>query len=183
MHVAHASFSLLHCTHASTLLIPNQHINTHPEYRMKTNLYHRGLSEERLNGYYEGFEEKTEDIGEGDEVQTVRTEVRPDFCPQVLVGTFNALGTGLTILKGTRIIMWEPNSKPTDEEQALGRAHRVNQKNTLVVWKFACCGPGGVSSEDNAKTLNSSRAMFVETGELWRPDEDDAEAVEAVDIE
>ena len=117
-----------------------------------------------MNGHYKGFEEKTEDVGEDDSMRTVGTEVRPDFCPQVLVGTFNALGTGLNLLKGARMIIWKPNSKPMDEEQALGRAHRVHQKDTLVVWKFACCGPGGVSSKDNAKVFNSLRAMFVETG-------------------
>ena len=93
-----------------------------------------------------------------------------EYCPQVLVALISSVDTDLTLTKATRVVMFEPLSKFTDEEQAIS----VGQNKAVKVWKFSCAGKRGVGYERVVKKLNSARNMFVEDGSLWQAKDDEA---------
>lgn len=99
---------------------------------MAAELFHRDLPAERRKRLYAGFQEHTEDVVKNGEVESVKIQTSADFYPQVLVALISSVGVGLTLTKAMRIVMFEYLSKPTDEEQAIGRAYRVTQ-NVLTL--------------------------------------------------
>lgn len=145
---------------------------------MAAELYHQGLPAERRKRLYAGFQEHTVDVTRKGEIEVVKTETRAENCPQVLVALISSVGVGLTLTKATRVVLFEPSNKPTDEEQAICRAHRVTQTKPVKVWKFSCAGPNGVGSERTVKSLNSARNMFLEDGSLWNVNDAEAKQVD-----
>lgn len=56
--------------------------------------------------------------------------------PKVLVGQIQAAGTGLNIQAASVVILCEPQIKPSLEVQAIARAHRMGQVNTVQVHRL-----------------------------------------------
>ena len=56
--------------------------------------------------------------------------------PLVLVGQIQAAGTGLNIQAASVVILCEPQIKPSLEVQAIARAHRMGQVNTVQVHRL-----------------------------------------------
>lgn len=117
---------------------------------------------------YAGFQEHHKDVMKSKKMESVDKE--DEYCPQVLVALISSVDTDLTLTKATRVVMFEPLSKFTDEEQAIS----VGQNKAVKVWKFSCAGKRGVGYERVVKKLNSARNMFVEDGSLWQAKDDEA---------
>ncbi|MBO4893802.1 MAG: DEAD/DEAH box helicase [Clostridia bacterium] len=56
----------------------------------------------------------------------------------VLVSQIGAGGTGLNIQAASIIVMCEPQLKPSIENQAIARAYRMGQVNTVIVYRLLC---------------------------------------------
>ena len=59
---------------------------------------------------------------------------------QVLIGTIGAMGTGLTLTKGTVIIFLDEPWNKALYEQAVDRAHRIGQKNKITIYNLLTKG-------------------------------------------
>jgi superfamily II DNA or RNA helicase len=74
-------------------------------------------------------------------VSSARRQEMVDFFtnskdPKVLVGQIQAAGTGLNIQAASVVILCEPQIKPSLEVQAIARAHRMGQVNTVQVHRL-----------------------------------------------
>ena len=58
--------------------------------------------------------------------------------PAILVSQIQAGGTGLNIQAASVIIFCEPQLKPSLETQAIARAFRMGQVNTVMVHRLLC---------------------------------------------
>jgi superfamily II DNA or RNA helicase len=65
--------------------------------------------------------------------------------PKVLVGQIQAAGTGLNIQAASVVILCEPQIKPSLEVQAIARAHRMGQVNTVQVHRLVI--PDGIDEK------------------------------------
>lgn len=65
--------------------------------------------------------------------------------PKVLVGQIQAAGTGLNIQAASVVILCEPQIKPSLEVQAIARAHRMGQVNTVQVHRLII--PDGIDEK------------------------------------
>ncbi|MCA8970032.1 MAG: DEAD/DEAH box helicase, partial [Planctomycetes bacterium] len=54
----------------------------------------------------------------------------------VLLGQIDAAGTGLNLQAASAVCLLEPQWKPSTEEQAVARAHRMGQTRTVMVHRF-----------------------------------------------
>ncbi|MCR4673069.1 MAG: DEAD/DEAH box helicase [Lachnospiraceae bacterium] len=70
--------------------------------------------------------------------QTILDEFKDDENPRVLVSQIQAGGTGLNVQCASVIIFCEPQIKPSLETQAIARAYRMGQKNTVLVYRLLC---------------------------------------------
>ena len=70
--------------------------------------------------------------------QAILDEFKKDEKPRVLVSQIQAGGTGLNIQSASVIIFCEPQIKPSLETQAIARAYRMGQKNTVLVYRLLC---------------------------------------------
>ena len=57
---------------------------------------------------------------------------------RVFIISLKAGGTGLNLTAADRIILLDDWWNPAVEEQAMGRAHRIGQKNPVLVMRFVC---------------------------------------------
>ncbi len=62
---------------------------------------------------------------------------KPDG-PKIIVVSLKAGGTGVTLTAADTVIHYDPWWNPAVEDQATDRAHRIGQKKTVHVFKFAC---------------------------------------------
>ncbi len=63
--------------------------------------------------------------------------------PAVLVAQIQAGGVGLNLQAASVVILCEPQVKPTMEEQAIARAHRMGQLRSVQVHRLVECGQRG----------------------------------------
>jgi len=49
-------------------------------------------------------------------------------------------GVGLIITGADRVILLSPNWNPTVDEQAVGRAYRIGQRRSVIVYRLALAG-------------------------------------------
>ncbi len=54
----------------------------------------------------------------------------------ILLGQITAAGVGLNIQAASIVVLMEPQWKPSIEEQAIARAHRMGQMETVVVHRL-----------------------------------------------
>ena len=83
-------------------------------------------------------------------VSSARRQEMVDFFtnspePKVLVGQIQAAGTGLNIQAASVVILCEPQIKPSLEVQAIARAHRMGQVNTVQVHRLVI--PEGIDEK------------------------------------
>ena len=131
---------------------------------MRSHLYWQGLKSSKKNALYSGFEDHP--LQTEDEMANMTEEER-DNHPQILVGLISAMSEGLTLTRAKRIIMMEPISIPTAEEQCEGRCHRIGQHEETASWRLSCTGDKGVSSETHVKQMADFRMVFAEDGDVW----------------
>lgn len=62
----------------------------------------------------------------------------PDI--KVLLMTTQVGGVGLTLTSADRVIVFDPSWTPSDDQQAIDRAHRIGQKNHVVIYRLMTCG-------------------------------------------
>jgi SNF2 family DNA or RNA helicase len=76
----------------------------------------------------------------GDLTPRQRQELVDDFTaergPAVLVAQIEAGGVGLNIQAASVVVLTEPQRKPTTEEQAIARAHRLGQTRRVHVHRL-----------------------------------------------
>lgn len=71
-----------------------------------------------------------------DSRQTVADRVAESRVPRVLVSQISAGGVGMNIQAASVVILCEPQVKPSTEQQALKRAHRMGQLNSVQVHRL-----------------------------------------------
>eukprot|EP01059_Diplonema_ambulator_P027181 TRINITY_DN4495_c0_g1_i1.p1 TRINITY_DN4495_c0_g1~~TRINITY_DN4495_c0_g1_i1.p1 ORF type:complete len:1012 (+),score=335.95 TRINITY_DN4495_c0_g1_i1:264-3038(+) len=49
-------------------------------------------------------------------------------------------GVGLTLTGASRVVIFDPDWNPAKDSQAIGRAHRIGQKEQVVVYRLMTCG-------------------------------------------
>ncbi len=54
----------------------------------------------------------------------------------ILLGQIDAAGTGLNLQAASAVVLLEPQWKPSTEEQAIARAHRMGQTRSVIVHRF-----------------------------------------------
>jgi SNF2 family DNA or RNA helicase len=59
------------------------------------------------------------------------------FSPRVLLIQINAGGVGLNLQQFSRVFITSPNWNPSNEIQAIARAHRIGQKRPVTVYRFS----------------------------------------------
>lgn len=59
------------------------------------------------------------------------------FIPRVLLIQINAGGVGLNLQQFSRVFITSPNWNPSNEIQAIARAHRIGQKLPVTVYRFS----------------------------------------------
>lgn len=71
-----------------------------------------------------------------------RQEIIDDFTDnphkRVLVAQIQSGGTGLNIQAGSVVVICEPQLKPSIENQAIARAHRMGQSRSVLVYRLLC---------------------------------------------
>lgn len=86
------------------------------------------------------------------ERQKVIDEFTKSEVPKTLIGQVQALGTGLNIQAASVVILCEPQIKPSLEDQAIARAHRMGQVNKVYVYRLVSVIPDDVQSIDERIT-------------------------------
>jgi len=88
------------------------------------------------------FEDQCTDIINGSVSPAKRQEIIDTFSKSktqhVLVSQIQAGGTGLNIQAASVVVMCEPQIKPSIENQAIGRAHRMGQSRNVIVHRLCC---------------------------------------------
>jgi len=59
------------------------------------------------------------------------------FSPRVLLIQINAGGVGLNLQQFSKVFITSPNWNPSNEIQAIARAHRIGQKRPVTVYRFS----------------------------------------------
>ena len=59
------------------------------------------------------------------------------YSPRVLLIQINAGGVGLNLQQFSRVFITSPNWNPSNEIQAIARAHRIGQKLPVTVYRFS----------------------------------------------
>lgn len=76
----------------------------------------------------------------GDVRNDKRQEIIDEFTDakpgSVLISQIKAGGIGLNIQAANIIILWEPQWKPSTEEQAINRSYRMGQSRNVVVYRL-----------------------------------------------
>lgn len=82
--------------------------------------------------------------------------------PKTLIGQVQALGTGLNIQAASVVILCEPQIKPSLEDQAIARAHRMGQVNKVYVHRLISVSDEQIQSIDEhiANLLIEKRYEF-----------------------
>ncbi len=73
-----------------------------------------------------------------EERQRIIEEFESKPAGTVLLAQIQAGGTGLNIQSASVIILCEPQLKPSIENQAIARAHRMGQKRNVLVYRLLC---------------------------------------------
>ena len=90
-----------------------------------------------------------------------------ELAPTVLLVSLKAGGTGLSLTAATHVIHYDRWWNPAVEDQATDRAHRIGQKQTVLVHKLIC---EGTLEEKIDAVLDEKRELFdavVGSGERW----------------
>ena len=69
--------------------------------------------------------------------------------PDILLLQIKSCCEGLNLQSYREIYFTSPHWNPAIEDQAIARAHRIGQKNTVEVFKFVTSMPNGGSSLDD----------------------------------
>jgi SNF2 family DNA or RNA helicase len=96
--------------------------------------------------------------------------------PAVLVGQIQAAGVGLNIQAASVVILTEPQWKPTIEEQAIGRCHRMGQARRVHVHRLLARDS---VDERMLEVLHGKKQLFDEY--VSRSDLKDA-SLDAIDV-
>lgn len=70
--------------------------------------------------------------------QKIIDDFSKDKNKYVLASQIIAGGTGLNIQAASVVVLCEPQVKPSIENQAIGRAHRMGQSRNVLVYKLCC---------------------------------------------
>lgn len=99
--------------------------------------------------------------------------------PGVLVSQFEAGGQGLNIQAASVVVLTEPQWKPTIEDQAIARCHRMGQVRPVDVYRLLA-----VDSVDSRmlEILASKKALFDEYARVSDLKEQSADAVDVSDV-
>lgn len=88
------------------------------------------------------FATQCSDIITGSITPAKRQEIIDNFTKSstqhILVSQIIAGGTGLNIQAASVVIICEPQVKPSIEQQAIARAHRMGQSRTVLVYRLCC---------------------------------------------
>ena len=57
---------------------------------------------------------------------------------QIIIGTFGALGTGVTLTAADTVILLDEPWSKANEEQAIDRLHRIGQQNNITIYRIMC---------------------------------------------
>ena len=89
--------------------------------------------------------------------QEIIDEFSKNESQYVLVSQIQAGGTGLNIQSASVVVMCEPQIKPSIENQAIARAHRMGQSRNVIVHRLCC-----VNSIDERmlKILDAKKEQF-----------------------
>jgi SNF2 family DNA or RNA helicase len=85
--------------------------------------------------------------------------------PDILVGTIETLGVGLTLHRGTIVILLEPQFMVTDAAQAKKRVHRLGQLYGCQLWTLRM---DSIQSERLIANRAEFRQSFVAAVEAAR---------------
>ena len=67
----------------------------------------------------------------------------------VLLGQIQSCGTGLNIQSASVVVICEPQLKPSIENQAIARAHRMGQARNVLVYRLLCANTIDEKLTDN----------------------------------
>ncbi|MEZ4235215.1 MAG: SNF2-related protein [Myxococcota bacterium] len=105
--------------------------------------------------------------------EMVRRFQEDDRASPVLLVSLKAGGTGLSLTRANHVIHYDRWWNPAVEDQATDRAHRIGQKQTVLVHKVVC---EGTLEERIDAVLDEKRELFdtvVGSGERWVTELDD----------
>jgi SNF2 family DNA or RNA helicase len=108
-----------------------------------------------------------------------RFQEDPD-ASQVFVLSLRAGGTGLNLMRATRVVHFDRWWNPAVEDQATDRAHRIGQQQTVQVHRLLAAG---TIEEKIDRMLEDKRALadrIVGAGETWITELGDGELRELV---
>ena len=70
------------------------------------------------------------------------TKFQSDPRCQLLIGSLGAAGVGLNLTAASNVALIEFPWRPADLDQAVDRAHRIGQLDSVTAWLLAACAPG-----------------------------------------
>ncbi|KAI9024115.1 SNF2 family N-terminal domain-containing protein [Hyaloraphidium curvatum] len=95
----------------------------------------------------------------------------------VFILTTRAGGLGINLTTADSVIIWDSDWNPHQDLQALARAHRIGQKNHVLVWKFVTKGTAEERIFQIAKKKLILDHLVVQKLEQESLDEKDVESV------
>ena len=103
--------------------------------------------------------QEARDLSKSDAPYIVKAE---DDRAEVLIGTMGVLAVGHTLTMADKIVIIEPQHKPSTEQQAAKRALRIGQKLKVIVRRFCCSDSEGVDIEDTILAKGEFRVFFTQ---------------------
>ncbi|MBR2887168.1 MAG: DEAD/DEAH box helicase, partial [Bacteroidales bacterium] len=119
-------------------------------------LQSRGLDYAMLTGQTEERENEVEKFLSNDDV--------PVFLISIKAG-----GTGLNLTQADYVFIIDPWWNPAVEEQAIARAHRIGQKNSVMVYRFISAGTVEEKIQVRQQKKAGLAAAFVNETTLFNP--------------
>jgi SNF2 family DNA or RNA helicase len=119
-------------------------------------LQQRGLDYAMLTGQTEERENEVEKFLSNDDV--------PVFLISIKAG-----GTGLNLTQADYVFIIDPWWNPAVEEQAIARAHRIGQKNSVMVYRFISAGTVEEKIQVRQQKKAGLAAAFVNETTLFNP--------------
>ena len=116
----------------------------------------RGLDYAMLTGQTEEREQQVEKFNDNDDV--------PVFLISIKAG-----GTGLNLTSADYVFIIDPWWNPAVEEQAIARAHRIGQKNSVIVYRFISAGTVEEKIQVRQQKKAGLAAAFVNETTLFNP--------------